>query len=89
MKINSIFKNQWEVYEIVSGFKKTGKRKKILTQKFGEYLLDHTVLNLENMSASRALERIMDICGINEDDKFKIRSQINLFTKLTKENRPE
>ena len=88
MKIGTVFKNQWGSYEVIAGLGEKGKRKKMITQRFGEYILKHTQLNLERMSASQALERIMDICGIDQDDKFQIRSKFNLFAKPTKRNIP-
>ncbi|MEE9525061.1 MAG: hypothetical protein V3V78_00460 [Candidatus Woesearchaeota archaeon] len=88
MKIGSVFKNQWGLYEVVAGFEKKGNRKKMLVKRLGEYILKGTPVTLERMSASQALERIMDICGINQDDKFQIRANFNSATKPTKRNIP-
>jgi len=89
LKIGSVFKNQWGSYDIVDGFEQKGKRKKLITKKLGEYILKHTMINLEHISASQALERVMDICGIDQDDKFQIRSKFNSFAKPTKGNVPK
>ncbi len=88
MRIGSVFKNQWGSYDIVAGFEKKGNRNKMIVKKLGEHILKHTMINLEHMSASQALERIMDICGIDQDDKFQIRSKFNSAAKPTKRNIP-
>ncbi len=89
LKVGTVFKNQWGSYDVVAGFEKKGNRKKMLVKRFGEYILKHTPVTLECMSASQALERIMDICGIDQDDKFQIRSKFNSATKPTKGNIPK
>ncbi len=84
MKVGTIFKNNLGSYEVVVGFDVKGNRKKLITKKFGEWILNKTKLNLENMSASQGLERIMDICGIDQDDKFRIRALINATSRPKK-----
>ncbi len=86
MEIGSVFKNNIGTYDVVVGFEKKGNRSKIKKQRFGEYALKKTLVNLNNMSASQALERIMDICGIDQDGKFQIRAKFNLFSRPTRGN---
>ena len=88
MKVGTVFKNHLGSYDVVAGFEKKGNRKKMATQRFGDYVLKHNMVTLEHMSASQALERIMDICGIDQADKFHIRSKFNLFARPTKRNIP-
>ncbi len=81
MKIGSIYKDQFGLYKVVAGFEKKGKRNKMKTMSLGEYTLKKTKVNLELMSASQALERIMDICGLDQDDKFQVRAKFNSGTR--------
>ena len=81
MKIGAIFRDNFRLYKIVAAFEQKGKKKKIVTKPLGEHILKHTMINLEHISASEALERIMDICGIEQDDKFQIRISFNSYAQ--------
>lgn len=88
MRVGYIFKDQFGTYKIVVGLEQKGNKKKMITKSVGEYILKHTMINLEHMSASQALERIMDICGIDQDDKFIIRSRFHSYSRPNKRNIP-
>lgn len=84
MKVGKIYRNNLGTYVIVAEIKIFNGKTKFITENFGGHLLKTNKLKVGELSADNALERIMDLCGLNYESKFVIRSQIDTFTNLTR-----